>query len=140
MRGKLIRKPFNTVRTRATRPLQIIHTDLCGKVCPATFDGEEYILTGHDDYIHFLKVYLLYTKDEAEDYIKEYIEESEAYFNMSSKIRMDNDGEFTSTVFKNWCRNKGIQLDFTIPHSPQLNGKAEKVNLTLFNKAGAMLI
>lgn len=87
MRGKLIRKPFNTVRTRATRPLQIIHTDLCGKVCPATFDGEEYILTCHDDYIHFLKVYLLYTKDEAEDYIKEYIEESEAYFNMSSKIR-----------------------------------------------------
>lgn len=57
MRGKLIRKPFNTVRTRVTRPLQIIHT---GKVCPATFDREEYSLTCHDDYSFFKSLFTVY--------------------------------------------------------------------------------
>lgn len=138
--GKLKRKPFKSERTRALRPLQIIHTDICGKISPETYDGEKYVMTCLDDFTHFLKVYLLHTKDEAEGYLKEYIQEAEAYFNLkTSVIRLDNGGEYSSVDFKNWCRNKGIQLDYTIPHSPELNGKAERVNLTLFNKVRAML-
>ncbi|KAJ1524577.1 hypothetical protein ONE63_011063 [Megalurothrips usitatus] len=135
IRGKLIRKPFNTERARAKRPLEIVHTDICGKISPATPDGEEYIMTCLDDCTHFLKVYLLRTKNEAEEYIKEYINEAEAYFNLkTSKLRLDNGGEYSSNDFKLWCRSRGIQLDYTIPHSPELNGKAERVNLTLFNR------
>ncbi|KAJ1518979.1 hypothetical protein ONE63_011433 [Megalurothrips usitatus] len=32
--AKLVRKPSNTVRQRAIRPLQIIHSDICGPISP----------------------------------------------------------------------------------------------------------
>lgn len=40
---------------------------------------------------------------------------------------------------KNWCKSKCIQLDFTIPHSPQLNGTAERMKLILGDKIRALL-
>ncbi|KAJ1528739.1 hypothetical protein ONE63_007129 [Megalurothrips usitatus] len=126
IRGKLIRKPFNTERARAKRPLEIVHTDICGKISPATPNGEEYIMTCLDDCTHFLKLYLLRTRNEAEEYIKEYINEAEAYFNLkTSKLRLDNGGEYSSNDFKLWCRSRGIQL------APQLNGKAESPTTTI---------
>lgn len=138
--GKLVRNPFNTQRQRATRPLEIIHSDVCGKISPETYDSEKYFLTVMDDFTHFLKVYLLHTKDETEEYLMEYINEAEAHFNLKTeKIRCDNGGEFRSKEFKSWCRQRGIVLDYTIPESPQLNGVAERVNLTLMNKVRSML-
>lgn len=138
--SKKTRKPFCPERARATRPLEIIHADLCGKISPATFDNEEYILTIMDDYTHFLKVYLLHTKNEAEIYIKEYVLEAEAHFNLKTeRFRCDRGGEFRSCEFKLWCKNRGLVIEYTINDTPQQNGKAERVNLTLMNKVRAML-
>lgn len=138
--AKQTRRPFNTVRTRAKRPLQIIHTDVCGKVDPPTHNKEEYVLTCLDDFTHFLKVYLLRNKNEVEGYIREYVNEGEAHFNIKVEmIRCDKGGEYMSNSFKEWCKNKGIVLDYTITDTPELNGKAERINLTIFNKVRAML-
>ena len=38
-----------------------------------------------------------------------------------------------------WCERKGIKIDYSIPHTPQLNGKAERLNRTIINKARALL-
>ena len=131
---------FNEQRKRAERPLQIIHTDLCGPITSATYDGERYFLLCMDDYTHFLKVYLLHNKDESEEYLKEFVLEAEAHFNLkTSKIRCDNGEEFKSNEFKNWCREKGIVLGYTVRHSPQRNGKSERVILTLMYKVRAMV-
>ena len=75
------RNPFNSKRQQATRPLQIIHTDLCGKISPPTFDGKNYFMTCIDDYTHHVTVYLLEHKNEAESFLKEYILESENHHN-----------------------------------------------------------
>lgn len=40
IRAKQTRLPFNTVRQRATRALELIHTDLCGPIDPPTWDGK----------------------------------------------------------------------------------------------------
>jgi hypothetical protein len=40
---------------------------------------------------------------------------------------------------KKWCKNEVITLDYAVPYTPQLNGKAEKLNRTLVEKARAML-
>lgn len=62
-----------------------------GQIEPKTHDGRSYFLTCIDDYTHFCKVYLLKTKDKANQYLKEYINEGEAYFNLKAhKIRCDN--------------------------------------------------
>lgn len=34
---------------------------------------------------------------------------------------------------------KGIELDTTIPYTPQLNGKAERINTTIMEKARSMI-
>lgn len=56
-----------------------------------------------------------------------------------SKLRCDNGGEYTDNQLKQWFRNKGIQMDITVPHSPQLNGKAERLNRTIIEKARSLI-
>lgn len=140
LKSKQTRLPFKTERTRADRPLQIIHVDLCGPIDPLTWNGKKYILTVLDDYSHFTMVYLLENKSEAVETLKDCIHEIEAQKNICvSKIRCDNGGEFANEKMKSWCKKKGIILDFTVSYTPQLNGKAERLNRTLLEKTRAIL-
>lgn len=61
-------------RTRATRPLEIIHTDLCGPIDPDTWDGNRYFLTFADDFTNYLMIYLLKTKGEVAGMLKKHAE------------------------------------------------------------------
>ncbi|UYV82416.1 K02A2.6-like [Cordylochernes scorpioides] len=63
--AKQTRKSFGNERYRATRPLEIGHTDLCGPIEPLTQNNKKYIMTFLDDYTHFCYVYLLSNKYEA---------------------------------------------------------------------------
>lgn len=36
--AKITRRPFSSIRRRATRPMQIVHTDVCGPITPETYD------------------------------------------------------------------------------------------------------
>lgn len=140
LKAKQVRNPFNTVREKASRPLQLIHSDLCGPLEPQTHDGKNYFLTCIDDFTHFCKVYLLKAKCKVFTFLKEYVTEAEAHFNVkSSKIRSDNGGEYIATGLKQWCKSKGIFIDYTIAYTPQLNGTAERMNRTLMEKARAMI-
>lgn len=38
IQAKHTRMPFGDQRKRATRPLEIIHTDICGPITPETWD------------------------------------------------------------------------------------------------------
>lgn len=51
----------------------------------------------------------------------------------TQRIRCNNGGEFSSNYFKAFCRNKGIRLEYTLPYTPQENGKAERM-YSLLNK------
>ena len=140
LEAKQTRSPFKSERTRASRPLEIIHTDVCGPVDPVTWDGKKYFTTFLDDYTHFLMVYLIEGKYEVIDAIKEYVAEVEAKWNYKvSKIRCDNGGEYANKNLSNWCKMKGIMLDYTISYTPQLNGKAERINRTVMETTRALL-
>lgn len=140
IKAKQTRLPFTSERKRAERPLQIIHTDICGPFDKLTHDGNRYFITILDDYSHITKTYLMKHKNEAFTILKEYIEEKERKKNEKvSCIRCDNGGEYRSNELKTWCSNKGIKLDYTIPYTPQLNGKAERLNRTILEKVRALL-
>lgn len=140
LKSKQTRKPFKEIRQRATRPLEIIHTDVCGPIEPTTWDGKKYVITFLDDYTHFCMVYLINGKFEVTSIIREYIEEVEAKWNLrTSMLRCDNGKEYTNNELKVWCRQRGIRLDYTIKYSPQLNGKSERLNRTLMDKARALI-
>ena len=140
LKAKQTRIPFKSERTKAVRLLEIIHTDLCGPIEPLTWDGKRYILTLIDDYSHYTEVCLLKYKSEATDALKNYVMRVEVKMNMKvSKIRCDNGGEYANERLRDWTNKKGIVLDFTVPYTPQLNGTAERMNRTIFDKARAML-
>jgi transposase InsO family protein len=44
----------------------------------------------------------------------------------SKYSRSDQGGEYTSGAFIRYCKNNGIQQQFTVPHTPQQNGVAER--------------
>jgi hypothetical protein len=48
-------------------------------------------------------------------------------------------GEFVSRESKGWLQQQGIELELSAPHSPQQNGKAERLNRVLVERARAML-
>jgi len=135
---KQTRLNFGEPRTRAIRPLQIIHTDLCGPIDPITWDRKKYFLTFLDDYTHYTIVYLLENKSEVQD-IKEYVHRVEAHWNTRVlKIRCDNGKEYMNKNVLTWCKQREIIIDNTTSHIPQLNGKAER-NRIILDKIRALL-
>ena len=43
-------------------------------------------------------------------------------------IRTDNGGEYLSGEFKTYLKSKGIRHELTVPHTPEQNGVAERMN------------
>ncbi|WVZ98086.1 hypothetical protein U9M48_043565 [Paspalum notatum var. saurae] len=54
-------------------------------------------------------------------------------------IRSDNGGEFRNSRFKNFCRDLGLEHQFSSPYTPQQNGVVERKNRTLVEMARTML-
>ena len=48
----------------SVRPLEVVHSDVCGKLKNKSLSGAEYFLTFIDDKTHFTWVYTLKKKDE----------------------------------------------------------------------------
>lgn len=57
VKGKMTRIPFGT-RTKSTRILEIVHSDLCGPITPVAIDGGKYFLTFIDDFSNFSVVFI----------------------------------------------------------------------------------
>jgi transposase InsO family protein len=54
-------------------------------------------------------------------------------------LRTDNGMKFCSAAFKSFCRKDDIVRHHTVPHTPQQNGVAERMNKTIISKAHCML-
>lgn len=84
---------------------------------------------------------ILKNKSEAEENLVDYVNfvKSQKKVNVKA-FRLDNGGEFSSNRFKQFCKNYGRRLEYTMPYSPQSNGKAERINRTLLNKVRTKII
>ncbi|GJV12522.1 retrotransposon protein, putative, ty1-copia subclass [Tanacetum coccineum] len=56
------------------------------------------------------------------------------------KLQMDNGLEFCNPEFNNLCKESGIARHLTVSGTPQQNGLAERMNMTLLNKVRCLLI
>ncbi|KAL0265510.1 UNVERIFIED_CONTAM: hypothetical protein PYX00_010839 [Menopon gallinae] len=135
IKGKQTRKPFNKTRPATTRPLERVHSDLCGPITPVAYNGIKYIFTLIDDFTHFTVAFGLKNKSEVFEYLKIYEARVRAIFGYGiSNFRTDNGREYVNRDVKNLFREKGIKLELTIPDTPQNNGVAERMNRTIMNK------
>lgn len=139
--AKQTRKPFSeSSEKRSSRVLELIHTDVCGPVTPVAHDGSRYYVSFIDDWSRFTVTYRMQSKSEVLECFKLYKAMVTAKFERKiSRIRCDNGGEYRNELFERFCRKKGIQMECTVPYTPEQNGISERMNRTLVEKARAML-
>ena len=53
-------------------------------------------------------------------------------------LRLDNGGEYIDRGFNEYCAAQGIRTEKTIPETPQQNGVAKRMNITLNERARSM--
>jgi Integrase core domain/GAG-pre-integrase domain len=125
--GKQTRRQFGKSKFSATRPLELIHTDICGPITPGSFNRKEYFITFIDDCSRKCWVYFIEKKSEAFETFKKFkiMVEKTTGKNIQS-LRSDRGGEYLSNQFKLYCENQRIRRFFTIPYTPQQNGIAER--------------
>ena len=64
--GKQSRKSFpKEASTRVTKPLQLVHTDVCGPIKPSSLGKSNYFLLFIDDFSRKMWAYFLKQKSEA---------------------------------------------------------------------------
>ena len=139
LNGKMTRTSFG-IRRESNRILEIVHSDVCGPITPTSHDGHRYFVTFIDGHSGFVCVYMIKGKYEVYEKFKEYVQMSQAKFNQKiSILRCDNGGEYVSEEFRKYCKENGTSIDYNIPYTPQQNGKAERFNRSLVEKARSML-
>uniref|UniRef100_A0A2N9F6S1 Integrase catalytic domain-containing protein n=1 Tax=Fagus sylvatica TaxID=28930 RepID=A0A2N9F6S1_FAGSY len=137
--GKACRKPFGKA-VRATQPLELIHSDICGPMNVKARHGASYFLTFIDDYTRYGYVQLIAHRYEALDCFKRFVAEVENQHEKSLKaLRTDRGREYLSDQFKDLCEEKGIRRQLTISNTPQQNGVAERRNRTLLDMVRSMM-
>ena len=139
--GKMCRKPFPAVgEIRSMRKLQLVHSDVCGPMHTHSIGGAKYFVTFIDDYTRCCAVYFMKHKSEVFDKFKEFEATTTNEVGKAiGTLRTDNGGEYLSTEFQNYLKVKGIRHELTVPHSPQQNGVAERMNRTLVESARSMI-
>ena len=62
--GKQSKAPFKTSTTKTSEPLELVHSDLCGKMGGKSIGGAEYFLIFLDHHTHYCWVYPFKRKDQ----------------------------------------------------------------------------
>jgi hypothetical protein len=136
-KAKLSEKPFFGHGERAYKGLQIVFADVWGPMEP-TPEGFRYALLLVDDFTSYTWVYLMRAKGEAESHIVHFNEAQERRGNMIAELRTDRGGEFSSNIFRSYLKDRGIVLRQSPSHTPQFQGKVERMNRTIGEMAHAM--
>ena len=137
---KAKRLPFGKAK-RATLPLELIHSVICGQMNIRARHGAQYFITFIDDFTRFDHVYLISHRYEALDCFKIYSALVENQLNTKIKsLRTDRRCEYLSDLFKTYCDEKGIARQLTIPYTLQQNGVAERKNKTLYDMIRSMMV
>ncbi|PNF20906.1 hypothetical protein B7P43_G11180, partial [Cryptotermes secundus] len=130
--GKLHRKKFCKNSKSAENVLEVIHSDVCGKITPQSLGGKQYFVTFLDDNSRFSTVEVLTNKCDVLPAFQRYVEKVEVLQERRIKfLQSDNGGEYCSAAFNEYLDQKGIGRRLSVARTPQQNGRSERLNRTL---------
>ena len=133
------RNPFKPVgEIRSTKSYKI-HSDVCGPMSTESIGGKKYFVTFTDDYSCCCSVYFMKHKSEVLEKFKDFEAATTSSRERIRKLRTDNGGEYVSKEFEAYLKSKRIFHEVSVPHSPEQNGVAERMNRTLMESARSML-
>jgi len=139
--GKLTKMPFpGTEKPRATTPYEKLHLDLWQSNV-ASKGRAVYALQIRDEFTKMISVKILKNKSDAPAQIKNFIAAvSNQYNSVVKGVQTDGGGELVSNEMKEFYASKGITLQWTPAHTPELNGIAEAGNKTVINMTRTLLL
>ncbi|WVZ89499.1 hypothetical protein U9M48_035893 [Paspalum notatum var. saurae] len=132
------RIPVSQVMT--SYPGELLHMDTIGPARVASVSGKWYVLVVVDDFSRFSWVFFMEFKVEAFGFVRDLVLRlrNESHKAMRA-IHSDNGGEFKNSRFENFCRDLGLEHQFSSPYTPPQNGVVERNNRTLVEMAQTML-
>ena len=138
--GKMNANPFPSSTMRASKPLELIHTNLHGPFKVRTMSGYRYWITFIDDYTQFRAVIFLKSKDQAFEAFQRYKAYAENHLGAKIKcMRIDKGGEYMSNQFIDFMLEHGITHQYTVRARPQQNGVAKRANRMIEEHVTAIL-
>lgn len=139
--GKMKGAPHKPkVAPSTSRPLELIHMDLCGPMRVQSINGKKYVLVMVDDYTRYTWVKFLRSKDVTPELIIEHLKSVEVNLRQTVQtIRTDNGTEFKNKTLGGYLESVGITHTFSAARTPQQNGVVERQNRTLVEAVRTML-
>ncbi|WAQ84758.1 hypothetical protein PtA15_5A331 [Puccinia triticina] len=134
VQSKMHQKPFKSRSPYCSdKPGKLIHLDV-GSFEVQSREGYKYFVTFIDDFSKCVSFFPMKSKSNVFSCFKLF----RAHFERENSIkilalRSDNSGEYMSTEFSSYLAHSGITHEPGPPHSPELNGVAERTNRTLGN-------
>ena len=123
---------------KATKPLQRVHSDVCGPISPQSRGGHHYMINFIDEYSSMMFTYPLRHKSDSHTALKQLLADV-APIGRIKEIHTDNGGEYTSSKFLEVLRDNSIRHSTTAPHSSYQNGKVERSWRTLMETSRSIL-
>jgi hypothetical protein len=140
IKGKLARKKFPTSEQNRNDGKVVLHTDMMGPMRVMTPEKKKYVITFLIEESRYAEIALCSRKSEAAKKTIEFITKYKVQTGKTIQIiRSDNAKEYVEGDLKKYCEKQGIIQETTVPHTPQQNGMAERLNRTLMEMAKCML-
>lgn len=137
--GKQCRKSFPSSITRAEKPGELIHFDICGPMSIRSIGRSSVMAVFVDDHSGMVFVKPMKSKADIIDAVRDVILKASAAGHRVKRLRSDNAKEFKSTEFKQVMRKYNIIQEFSTEYCPEQNGRIERQNRTVVEMARTML-
>lgn len=141
IQGKSTRASFpSTSHHRASRPLELVHSDVAGPFSEKSLGGYRYFVTFIDDATYYVALYLMRKKSDVFPCFVEWKGFAEKFTGQKiGTLRSDGGGEYEDKEFADYRRQNAINFQHSAPNSPQQNGVAERANRTIMEASRCML-
>ncbi|CAI7825283.1 unnamed protein product, partial [Closterium sp. NIES-53] len=120
--------------------IEMVAADVCGPMRVTSRHDSRYFITFTVIGTRLTWVTEIKDKTQVLPSFIDWLAEAERQSGKQLKVlRTDNGGEFINKDFNDYLKAKGKRQQRTIPHTPQHNSIAERVNRTLLNSVRSML-
>ncbi|GFV60070.1 retrovirus-related Pol polyprotein from transposon TNT 1-94 [Trichonephila clavipes] len=125
---------------RSKRPLELLHMDLCGPMPTESQGGNKYFLSIIDDYSRKVTVFPIRNKSDVFHTFIRFQKRAERFLSRKViAVRTDGGLEFCNKDMDNSLTELGIKHEVTNSYTPEMNGVAERFNLTALDGIKTLL-
>ena len=135
-KGKMPSRSFPPSVSQATKPFQIVYSDLKDMI-KRSFNGYYYVLTVLDDFTSHTWSFNLKKKSDTIIHAQQFVAYAKDQHNAST-WQFDGKTEFLNDAFKTMLCDNGILSEISVSYMHQQNGRAEHLNYTIMDKAQSM--